>query len=193
MVGYNLTAQQVKDIEVSRVVHSSIDSSIAPTPMAPRGDEEGDAAYQDPDRVITNARTARVEDGLLSDEEFRSLFSAHGPVRSVYEEGLRSVSTEHDNVIGARLDSIAPGQVGFYEPMWTSYTHYWKTTLGSNYYVVCFVRIQFILTDAQITSLHLILLGRNLECWDFSKLTVHLTLGKVCLSKGCVQAITSVW
>jgi RNA exonuclease NGL2 len=131
LFGYNLTTPQLNDIEISRVVHSSIDPSIAPTPMAP-GDDDGDATQRDPDRTITNARTARFEDGLLSTEEFCSLFNAYGPVRSVYEECLRAASTEHDNVIGARLDKMAPGQIGFYEPMWTSYTHYWKTTLGGH-------------------------------------------------------------
>jgi RNA exonuclease NGL2 len=136
MVGNKLTTKQLEEIEASRVVHSSIDPSIESISSAPRGDEEGEAATRDPDRVITNARKAKNEDGLLSDEEFCSAFNAYGPLRSAYDEGQGSVLSEHDNVLGSRIGDIAPGQKGFYEPMWTSYTHYWKTTLGSYCYYI---------------------------------------------------------
>ena len=125
-----MVPQQSREIEISRVVHVSIDSSVVQTPAAPKDDDEGDAAQADPDRVITNARPAKPDDGLLTDEELDALFKAHGYLRSVYDEGQRSAASEHDNVIGTRLNSLAPGRKGYFEPMWTSYTHYWKTTLG---------------------------------------------------------------
>ena len=131
MVGRDLTSKQLEDIELSRVVHSSIDPSVAPRLATPSRNDEDDTTEHDPDRVITNSRRAMFEDGLLSDEELLSFFRMSGPVRSVYDDCLRFASTEHDNVIGARLSDITPAQKGFYEPMWTSYTHYWKTTLGS--------------------------------------------------------------
>ena len=130
LVGNKLTTQQLKVIEASRVIHSSIDPSIPLTPAVSRGDEEGNTAENDPDRILTNTRTAKIEDGLLSDEELHSLFNLYGPLRSVYDEGQRFAISEHDNVIGARLSDITSVQKGFYEPMWTSYTHFWKTTLG---------------------------------------------------------------
>jgi len=129
LVGDPLTAQQKKDLAVSRVVHASIDPSVAHTVAATKDDDEGEATKDDPDRVITNARNAKIGDGLLSDEELRFLFQPNGNLRSVYDEGQRFVTGEHDNVIRARIDNMAPERKGSFEPMWTSYTHYWKTTL----------------------------------------------------------------
>jgi RNA exonuclease NGL2 len=131
LVGDPLTVQQARDIAISRVVHTSIDPSIAPTLAASKDDDEGDAGKDDPDRVITNARQARSGDGLLSDEELCSLFQSQDIVRSAYDEGQRCTASEQDNIIGSRMDNIAPERKGSFEPMWTSYTYYWKTTLGN--------------------------------------------------------------
>lgn len=77
-----LLPSQVQSIQTSRVVHASLDPSIKYVPTggiskaavpAAQGtqededdDEGGAGETQDPDRVITNARSAVPEDGLLS-------------------------------------------------------------------------------------------------------------------------------
>lgn len=191
MVGNKLTIQQLKDLEASRVIHISIDPSITPIPAALRDDEEGNTAEHDPDRVITNARIASNEDGLLSNEELHTLFNAFGPLRSVYDEAQRSVVSEHDNVVGARLSDATPVQTGFYEPMWTSYTHFWKTTLGMS----ATIARQFGFSSdqqMQITYFYWIVLGQSLRYWASSKHIVLSALGLACRSKEFAEAITLV-
>ena len=130
-MGDALSIEQANDIAISRVVHASIDPTVASTVTASNNDDEGDVAKADPDRVLSDVRQAKVGDGLLSDEELTSLFRSHGNLRSVYDEGQRFTPSEHDNIIGARIDNLVPDRKGSFEPMWTSYTHHWKTTLGT--------------------------------------------------------------
>lgn len=129
-------------LSLSRVVHASVDPSIAAaTPTAPMvdGDEAGGAAgeEQDPDRVITNARLARAEDGLLDSDDLVSLFSEFPRATSTYALGLSQylgkgggLQKGQEFPIFGIAHSLAPSTLGFFEPAFTSYTHYWKSVLG---------------------------------------------------------------
>lgn len=132
----------------SRVIHRSLDPTI-PTIVAEDEDEgggggEGNEEEKDPDRVLTNSRRAVEEDGLLDDGEMVGLFrdayacgdggggggeGDRGPVWSVYDRAMESLSEEHANTFGAR-EEVGPGRKGRYEPLWTNFTHYWRLTLG---------------------------------------------------------------
>ncbi|KAF8216137.1 Endonuclease/exonuclease/phosphatase [Mycena galopus ATCC 62051] len=129
LVGDQLNAEQCERLETSRVVHLSIDPTVPPTVKgAPADDEDGAV---DPDRVITSARRAVPSDGLLSDSELASLFSATNVVRSAYDEGLRQhkqTSPTESQTFGDRM-SLSRTTKGYHEPEYTSYTHYWKTVL----------------------------------------------------------------
>ncbi|KAI6031752.1 hypothetical protein PISMIDRAFT_673462 [Pisolithus microcarpus 441] len=123
LVGDPLSVEQKHGLDVSRVVHVSIDPSV-PESSSTEG-EEGD-----PDRVIRNSRVAEVSDGLLSDSEFSDLF--RHPLRSAYDEGQRTrkaVATPSDVVTFGDRIPFSTARLGANEPMWTSYTQYWKTTL----------------------------------------------------------------
>jgi RNA exonuclease NGL2 len=126
LVGEPLTPQQKRVIEESRVVHVSIDVSIQ-VDSSGIGDDE--LAVADPDRVITDSRPATDNDGLLSDEELANSFHVLGRLRSMYEEGQRQV--KFPNVFGSRNDGFPLERKGYFEPQWTSYTHFWKSTLGN--------------------------------------------------------------
>ena len=132
LVGSPLSAAQSSRLQLSRVIHISIDPTVPPTAKK-ADDEEGDGSEADPDRVINNSRAATSSDGLLSDLELTALFTNGAKLRSAYDEGQRSqkesglpgdVSTFGDRA------SLPSDRLGAHEPMWTSYTHYWKTTLG---------------------------------------------------------------
>ncbi|KAJ6604734.1 Endonuclease/exonuclease/phosphatase [Mycena vulgaris] len=136
LVGDQLNSEQRDRLQISRVVHVSIDPTVPPTIAGAPAEDENEAV--DPDRVITNARPAVPADGLLSDLELASLFSSANVVRSAYDEGLRQHrETSSDfQTFGDRL-SLPSTKKGSHEPEYTSYTHYWKTVLD---YI-------FILTD----------------------------------------------
>ncbi|KAJ7631000.1 Endonuclease/exonuclease/phosphatase [Roridomyces roridus] len=153
LVGEQLNAEQRERLDFSRVVHVSIDPSVPPTTAAPLADDESEAV--DPDRVITNARRAVPADGLLSDDELVSLFASGAVVRSAYDEGRRLSTADPDIPTFGKRMSIQPTTKGFYEPEYTSYTHYWKTVLD---YI-------FILTDrnAVVTGLLAPHVTKNIE------------------------------
>ncbi|KAI6133140.1 Endonuclease/exonuclease/phosphatase [Pisolithus croceorrhizus] len=126
LVGDPLSAEQKHSLDVSRVVHVSIDSSV-PKSSTTDG-EEGEEG--DPDRIIRDSRVAEVSDGLLSDSELLDLF--RHPLRSAYDEGQRmrkAVAKPSDVVTFGDRIPLSTARLGANEPMWTSYTHYWKTTL----------------------------------------------------------------
>jgi RNA exonuclease NGL2 len=118
-------------------VHTSIDPDGVPaTESKEAKNEEDDGAEQDPDRIIVNARTATPADGLLPTEELVEMVRKLGVanLESSYDRGLRiaKASGESDvQTFGDRVTSIASTRLGRYEPEWTSYTHFWKTVLGS--------------------------------------------------------------
>ncbi|KAJ7181744.1 Endonuclease/exonuclease/phosphatase [Mycena crocata] len=128
LVGDALNSEQRERLEISRVVHKSIDPTVSETVVGAPAEDENEAV--DPDRVITNARRAVPTDGLLSDSELASLFSSANVVRSVYDEGLRQhkVTSTDLKTFGDRV-SLPATTKGFHEPEYTSYTHYWKTVL----------------------------------------------------------------
>lgn len=93
-------------------------------------DEGGGEEEADPDRVIRNSRNFKPSDGLLSDTEFSTLVGHR--LRSAYDEGQRSSRLEGNNVATYGARKLLPTEkAGACEPMWTSFTHYWKTTLGN--------------------------------------------------------------
>ncbi|KAG9042668.1 hypothetical protein FS837_010582 [Tulasnella sp. UAMH 9824] len=153
-----LTAVHVKSLEHSRVIHISLDPTVPPTPNASnvKEDEGGAAAAAsttteetksatgteeksnekkgneketDPDRIITNSRRAVPSDDLLSDEELLRLFGCEEGkgLRSGYDEAQRLLSSDSkDGLFGGRVEDAT---VGLWEPMYTSYTFWWKLTL----------------------------------------------------------------
>jgi len=125
LVGETLTPSQKHIIEESRVVHISIDSSVGLNGTIIG--KEDDEAATDPDRVVTNSRAATCHDGLLSDEELREYLKDLGPLRSIYEEGQRRLGLK--NVFGSRFNDFPIERKGYFEPEYTSYTHFWKSTL----------------------------------------------------------------
>ncbi|KAL0951070.1 hypothetical protein HGRIS_007808 [Hohenbuehelia grisea] len=128
LVGDLLLPSQQTALGQSRVVHISIDPAV-PAAAKPPVDDDGEEG--DPDRVITNARPAARDDGLLTDAELASLFSgASSPLRSAYDVGLSSATESVKNVPGFGERVCLPSsRRGRHEPEWTSYTHYWKTVL----------------------------------------------------------------
>lgn len=132
LVGDTLLSEQEALISPSLVVHKSIDPAVPPTgPKVAKEGEDGEST--DPDRVITDARSAVEDDGLLSVPELLETFQSQAPWRSVYDDGLSRIKSQSPNVktFGDRV-SIPTTRKGAHEPEWTSYTHYWKTVLGDH-------------------------------------------------------------
>ena len=95
-------------------------------------EEQSDEMAVDPDKVMTSVRPATFPDGLLTVPELRELFSQLPRLRSVYDEGLGSMSDVGIgglSTFGGRVKLLATRK-GWNEPEYTSYTHYWKTVLG---------------------------------------------------------------
>ncbi|KAG8746430.1 hypothetical protein FRC10_005141 [Ceratobasidium sp. 414] len=148
--GASLTPEQHTQLVSSRVIHVSLDPTVPRTPRTGEGADDDDEAAgsgaavrtdlkkgdeEDEPVVATrikDARPAEPKDGLLSNEEMVELFKVGGETRSAYDEilGQCAESTgEADNVLVAR-DPNMQGRKGGYEPMWTCFTHYWRSTLG---------------------------------------------------------------
>ena len=138
LVGDPIIPPQEELLTLSRVVHTSIDPCGVPvTEPRENKNEEEDGAEEDPDRVIVNARMATPADGLLSTEELVQMIRKLGVanLRSSYDRGLEiaKVSGGADvQTFGDRVTSIPSTRLGRHEPEWTSYTHFWKTVLGSS-------------------------------------------------------------
>jgi hypothetical protein len=115
---------------------------------------EGEGEGGDPDRVLKNCRPAlSPEDGLMSPSELIALFTSLplSPLRSAYDSSYQSVlaahpDIDHDTRIkeSAKTFSNRPtggstnaedrwdaDKNGANEPMYTSFTHYWRLTLVS--------------------------------------------------------------
>ena len=128
--GDPLLAEQEAKLAASRVVHKTIDPDVPAAPQASAAEAEEDeaaaATETDPDRVITNARPALPDDGLLSDAELADMLRRYDRPTSVYDEGQRmccAASTlDHELTFGERVH-IPEGRRGAYEPNWTSYTY----------------------------------------------------------------------
>jgi len=137
LVGDPILPPQEELLALSRVVHASIDPDGVPaTESRDTKNNEDDGTEQDPDRIIVNARAATPSDGLLSTEELVEMVRNLGVanLESSYDKGLGIAKLSGDNDIqtfGDRVSSVASTRKGRHEPEWTSYTHFWKTVLGS--------------------------------------------------------------
>ncbi|EGO01050.1 hypothetical protein SERLA73DRAFT_87448 [Serpula lacrymans var. lacrymans S7.3] len=127
LVGDALTQDQERCLNSSRVVHVSIDPTVS---TVKNTETEAEGGETDPDKIITKARPARPADGLLSTPELVELFSTGAHLRSAYDEGQKALreSGVEIETFGDRC-SLPPSKLGAHEPMWTCYTHYWKTVL----------------------------------------------------------------
>ncbi|KAI0361188.1 Endonuclease/exonuclease/phosphatase [Trametes cingulata] len=132
MMGDALLPEQKQRLDSSYVVHATLDPSIAIEDAAQveEEDEGAEAGENDPDRVIVNARAAQPSDGLLTDTELEQLFRRSGRVTSAYDAGQRLVPgiSESGLTFGSRV-SVPQERRGAFEPIYTSYTHYWKAVL----------------------------------------------------------------
>ncbi|KAK1232702.1 RNA exonuclease ngl2 [Marasmius sp. AFHP31] len=136
-VGDPLLAPQNELLNVSRVVHTTIDPSFSDGGIQ-KEDESEEAAAPDPDRVIVNARPAQPSDGLLSSQELEELFTKAGsPLRSMYDLGLRlyketlfrpSEDGSKFVTFGERA-GLQSHRRGYHEPQWTSYTYFWQNSI----------------------------------------------------------------
>ncbi|KAG6829385.1 hypothetical protein H0H92_004653 [Tricholoma furcatifolium] len=127
LMGDKILPKQREILEPSYVVHMSVDLTVpkSPKPEARDGNEESG----DPDKVITSARGATPSDGLLSFAELLDFFSRLPKLRSAYDLGLAKARDFADlETFGSRV-ALGADRKGEHEPAYTSYTHYWKTTL----------------------------------------------------------------
>ncbi|OSX67455.1 hypothetical protein POSPLADRAFT_1042669 [Postia placenta MAD-698-R-SB12] len=132
MMGDPLLPEQKARLAASRVVHITIDPDVSATPNVDtvEGEEGGEVGKTDPDKVITNARPASADDGLLADNELQDLFSRSGAPMSIYDEGQRRLpSSLTVNLTFQSRQSVDSSRHGGFEPVWTSYTHYWQSVL----------------------------------------------------------------
>lgn len=139
LVGDPLLPDQEARLISSRVVHASVDPTIATTAKA-ISDEASGQEGSDPDKIITNARPATPADGLLSVAELVEMFSKLPLLRSAYDEGLERIATsDRPPTFDHRVPITSPRH-GRNEPEYTSYTHYWKTVLG-DFFLTSFLLI----------------------------------------------------
>lgn len=157
LTGETLLPEQKAQLEASRVVHATIDPTIAAEGAAQAEEEEegAESGENDPDRIIVNARAAQPSDGLLTDQELEQLYRQSGTPTSVYDAGLRTVPGISDSGLTYGSRGTIPGdRRGSFEPCYTSYTHvrahahlqrkrtvadgpsvsgrqYWKSVLGT--------------------------------------------------------------
>lgn len=141
MVDDPLLPQQEADIKFSHVVHVTLDPTVTVADPKRVAEDEEDAEADpenDPDRVIKNARPARPEDGLLGPKELVELFAGLPTLRSAYDEWG---SLDKRRTFSGRTE-IPVGRRGLSEPMYTSYTHYWKVTLGMLGCSLCYAQMR---------------------------------------------------
>ncbi|KAJ3514377.1 hypothetical protein NLJ89_g2416 [Agrocybe chaxingu] len=127
-IGDDLLPEQEQIVHPSRVVHSSLDPSVLLNlPATPIGADEDDVEAVDPDRVITNARPAKPEDGLLTIPEIVAWFRKLPRLRSAYSDGIAAARGHGYDLptFGTRAQPPT-GRRGSEEPEYTSYTYYWK-------------------------------------------------------------------
>ncbi|KAH8102431.1 Endonuclease/exonuclease/phosphatase [Cristinia sonorae] len=130
LVGDPLLPQQSSRLSASRVVHVTIDPEVPVTTKKMMADDEGDGDGEtDPDRIIVNARRAGDDDGLLTDEELREICVSAGQPFSAYDRGLQRAEAINPALLFGSRVSIPQGRRGAAEPIWTSYTHFWKVVL----------------------------------------------------------------
>ncbi|KAH6917297.1 Endonuclease/exonuclease/phosphatase [Coprinopsis sp. MPI-PUGE-AT-0042] len=135
LTGAALLPEQIERLVPSYVVHKTVDpNQTQETSTGPSADAEEGGEDADPDRVITNARRAEPSDGLLRIDELGDFFPERQQVQSIYQVGLKQYlsSTASGTSLPPIYGSNRPMEsntAGYYEPKWTSYTHYWKSVL----------------------------------------------------------------
>ncbi|KAG8219884.1 Endonuclease/exonuclease/phosphatase [Butyriboletus roseoflavus] len=102
-----LSLEQQERLQVSRVVHVSIDPTV-PTSIAKEANKGGSEQEADPDRVVRNSRNSKPSDGLLSDTEL-SILVGHC-LRSAYDEGQRSSLVEGNDVATYGARALLPAK-----------------------------------------------------------------------------------
>jgi len=127
-----LQPRHLEVLESSSVIHVSLDPSVPKTILVE--DEEGEAP--DPDKVLTSVRSATEADGLLSIAEIRDLFESLPQLHSAYSLGLSKISETNEGILvgttaQSRYDTTLPNPCARFEPAFTSYTRFWKNTLGA--------------------------------------------------------------
>ncbi|KIY62428.1 hypothetical protein CYLTODRAFT_177489 [Cylindrobasidium torrendii FP15055 ss-10] len=137
LVGGTITHEYDQLLVDSSVVHTSAERNLATAPgeaTETEDEEEGeDGGEGDTDRVIVNARPAKPSDGLLNSAELQHLYTHSGsPLQSAYDSGIRAFLSGNKGtpiaIFGDRV-KWPTTQSGACEPQYTSYTHFWKTTL----------------------------------------------------------------
>ncbi|KAF8168012.1 Endonuclease/exonuclease/phosphatase [Crassisporium funariophilum] len=139
-----LLEEQEEMLAVSSIIHSTIDPSVLANVTRVKDDTEEGSEAVDPDRVITQARPANPQDGLLTVHEIVSLYSTLPKLRSAYSDGLSEAQKLSKDLAtyGTRVP-LLPNRHGRTEPEYTSYTHHWKSVLGA---LVFLIRLQTYLT-----------------------------------------------
>ncbi|TFK30529.1 Endonuclease/exonuclease/phosphatase, partial [Coprinopsis marcescibilis] len=128
LTGSPLLREQIQQrLHPSYVVHATVDPSV--TKQSTDTEEGGDGEDADPDKVITNARHAQPNDGLLSTEELVSLFAQSPQANSSYHVGLKQYSSSNSIESFGSRSQTSVDRPGYFEPIYTSYTHYWKSVL----------------------------------------------------------------
>ena len=131
LFGDSFLSAQRQTILDSCVVHATIDPTILSASTTTSKTKEDNDEASDPDRIITNARVATPEDGLLTIPDIVAWFAELPRLRSAYCEGVhltREIGVELET-FGTR-EFLPPARQGFDEPEFTSYTFYWKSVLG---------------------------------------------------------------
>ncbi|KAI0936526.1 hypothetical protein AcV5_004639 [Taiwanofungus camphoratus] len=131
LVGDPLLPNQAEHLVASRVVHATIDPDIPTSGMAAAEEEEAaETGETDPDRIITNARAPVPSDGLLTTPELVHMFQGLETPKSAYDEGQRMQASLSESRLTFGSRTLVPAlRRGAFEPVWTSYTHYWKSVL----------------------------------------------------------------
>jgi len=125
-----LLREQEEAVELSRVVHKSRDPTVDQRSASPHDETsiQPDHEAVDPDRIIVNARRCEDKDGLLTIDEMQQIFKPLSRLRSAYAEGNEALSIDKSLLFGSRCDK-AMSKNACFEPIWTSFTHYWQATL----------------------------------------------------------------
>ena len=116
------------------MVHVTIDPTvpIGNPKLVAKEEEDGEVdPEQDPDRVIKNARAATPEDGLLSADDLEQRFGQSEAIQPLLSAYGQWQSFDEKKIFGSRSE-ISPKRQGCFEPIYTSFTHYWKVTLGTS-------------------------------------------------------------
>ncbi|EKM83805.1 hypothetical protein AGABI1DRAFT_51286, partial [Agaricus bisporus var. burnettii JB137-S8] len=134
LTGQPLNNDHKDHLSHSRVTHVSVDPTV-PKSSVNSAEDEGESEESDPDRIITNARSATETDGLLNNAELVSLYTQGHVLQSAYNEGLSRISNSPGIALYGEREHLPTTQPGFHEPSYTCYTHYWKSVLDYIFFI----------------------------------------------------------